>query len=681
MIRLYIGFTELDIPPELQFKQVIETSAFDREKGAKEFSYPIDLPLTDKNRIALGKPENISNSKTPKKFDAKLSVSGFETKVLIYLLSVSDGHNTVSITIVGNYGGYWNDVANKTLRDLYYDGVRIIGAIDSGNERSDFLDRFNSELVRLYYTPCTSASHINDVINGNITTDYVFHQAIDEKLNIPFLHDEQNYLYPEYDQLITTGRNRINAYYYNNAGDKGIIDPVKEYIETTFYHVKKRTNDRYFWVPFFRLHYVIEKCFTELGYSVSGSILSDADFRQIALHNTYAINRCVVNENKVGTDGYAFYIYHHGYLIDPRNHVPDMPITEFLSEVGKAFNLQYKIDYTNKEVVINNYGFNASNFNNIVDITNITKPKPRIQLEQNEAAVKGYHLQFEFDDNNSASSENHIGDINGYTYRGHQPIYASLYNIANPNNEELGYVLAENAYYQYLNAKWNFFGFDFREFKTSENNDLQVVRTKVNPMPSKRFFQLCRMKYPGYLIFQDPNFEVTYDEDMLMPFSAMGMEGKSLLAIQRNPKNVMTAPAEDEYKGAIKTVDATVKHTQPHICNHLGLASVYPGSGAVYPSGNNNIYDGNGDIKTGHYLFWNNTVDVGLYTFFWRQFIDNVFDSIIIEAETKWTISELINIDLHSQLVRYNSQLFICKKAEIMMPLPNYAKLELVKIH
>lgn len=678
MIHLVVNNYTMDLPPGLTLERELETSIFRRNSEAHDFTYPVDLPLTQTNIKALGHPELIAKSSHQRSYDCEITIDGIYAKAVLYIESVSHASQAVRVSISGDYGGFWRDAAKIKVNELELGGIRTVGTINTGATASEFIDPSTTK-CELFYTPCTTADHINDIINGVITdSDYLFYPAVDEAQNLTKIHEKQKYQDESADGVIPDIRSIINPYFYNNSGDKGIIDPVKAYIETTFQSASLVTHDRYFWVPFFRLIFIIRKCFEDLGYSVAGEVFEDDNFSVVTLFNTYAINRCTVTETDTGTDTFKIEVTHAATTIDPRNHVPKWSVTDFLKEVAKPFNLQYKLDYTNREVTIDYIEGLIHGLSGIIDISKDVNPKPEIVFEI--ASTQGIELSWVRDENNGASLEKGVDNLDGLTQRGAVGYYNALSGISTPLDLELAYVQCENAWYQYeaSSSRWYFFGFETRNYKSVEDEGVYSVESKAVPVSMARFNAVARITFPNGTFLSAPT--VTHESDLLMPYAKIGMEGRDLLAIQRFPNAGIGGDAKDAYEGAFTLVTATVPPIAPTLCNYLGV--VYPtqsASALTHPCGSNTIYDAKGNIRQGIKLVWNDYLKDGLYKDYWKSINDLIEGAVVADYEILMDSDFYKDFDPQSTIVKVDGVLFLCDKVNYRFPFPSTGKIRLVR--
>lgn len=679
MIELKVNNLTLDLPPSVVLERKFQTSIVRRNMEAEDYTFEIDLPLTDTNKAALLNPHLLDSNRPFRRLRAELIVDAFYSVVTLLVLEVNHSTELASVSIIGDYGGFWKDAAALKVNELYLDGARSIGS--AGSTSTAILDPLTAPGdVTLHYTDCDTIDHINDVMFGTVVTDYVFYPAVDEVADsIPFLMEKQNYNHEE-DKDRLPLRAILNPVYYNNGSDYGAMDPIKAYIETTYQSDTLKTNDRYFWVPFFKLAYVITKCFEELGYNlIDSDIITDTDFAALTLYNTFSINKCSVSHvyGSGGANKVDIYVKHEAFAIYPRDHVPDMYVTEFLQAVGQTFNLQYHVNYTTREVTIKQLGdFTFSN-TPIIDLTEKALPKPVVSFEDFKAS-NGFNLKFASDPDNGASRENFIDTLDNKNVIATVDDHSDLAGVSSPSQFELVFVKAESAYHQYLDGEWVFHGYSMHDYNTSDTDaDVEEISTKAVPVPSKIYNDLARMQDPKDPLLTDTN--LVYDNDYLLPYSKIGICGRDLLGIQRYKGNNTGGFAGIIYLQRFKTVTKVKPNSFVNLVNWLGTGYLSTTATDALPMGNCAPYDGQGNSKDGLHLYWRNHDDLGLYFEYWEEFTKRVTDQLKVSYDVMWDAEAHQKAKLNDVIIKIGTQHYICDSAVIRMPWPQIANLELIR--
>lgn len=125
-------------------------------------------------------------------------------------------------------------------------------------------------------------------------------------------------------------------------------------------------------VPMYFYHQVLRHCFSELGFNLitSGSIIEDEHFKKIAIVNNYDIKEYWIgygvgigskHDASPGVIDFTNYgdgkgieatlaYYEKDVNIDPKNHLPDCTIKDFILDFMNKFNVQF--EFNGKNVTI-----------------------------------------------------------------------------------------------------------------------------------------------------------------------------------------------------------------------------------------------------------------------------------------------------------------------------------------
>jgi hypothetical protein len=155
----------------------------------------------------------------------------------------------------------------------------------------------------------------------------------------------------------------------------------------------KYTSLRNQFVPMYFAHKVLQHCFSELGFTVEGELFDDEDFLKLILPNTYSILReeVLTVEDLWGTnDELQNLLYSQANTtIDPKNHLPDWSILDFLRDIMLKFNVYFFFD--GKRVVMrgNTLGRPKKNYDSVA---------PQVIGETKKAGGVTVKYKFEADD-------------------------------------------------------------------------------------------------------------------------------------------------------------------------------------------------------------------------------------------------------------------------------------------
>jgi hypothetical protein len=685
MIQIEVNNTILTLPEGTELLRDRESNILDRELKGTDFTYPATLPLTDEVKRALELPHMIASTNTRKDYDANIIIDGlFFSSVKLRLIQVDTGAQSASISLIGDYGSFATVIGDKKLTQLELDGVRTIGVLGSSSTLNWATN------VVLHYQDCDTVAHLNAIADGTIDTDYRFPMCVDNKADLQYVHSNN----PNLDFAAGVNqafRNILNPYWKTDTGVLGYLDPVRQFIEQSLRPnvtapPEITSNERYFWVPMFKLSYVLQHCFTETGYTVSGDIFSHAGFTEKLIYNTFSINKCYFTETLVtGTpDVLNQYVTHDATSIRPWDHMPDMKITDFLVAVGKWFNLVYSIDHTNHHVTVRCLN-NMVPSGNIIDLTNVADPQHVINYEKTEFA-NGYEFSFDKDDNNPTDetldskyiADHLIGTVdNYYPLRAGNPTPPFPFADAG----DLVYVKAENLFYEYGGVEWIWKAHNLGNYKTSDEDDLQKISTKATSLAMYRFGTVA---FSG--TFQsDPlgaNTGSIYEYNMMMPYSNIGVRGQNLLGIHVLPD--FTLPASD-YRGNVFNVMSNTKPMPSCVfVNYLGKAVMIDGVADLYPMASASIYDADGNVagSSDTPCSWNVplTTPKGLYRSFWKGFTDALKDSPQADWNVLMNPYMAANLKPDENFVMIRDLLYLCRRDQTTMPFNRYSKLTLVRV-
>jgi len=649
MIELKINGITLPMPFGMKLSRELETNIFNREAENYDFTFPVDIPLTDDALVALKNPTSLSNTSVNYEYPADMFIDGlFVNRVTVKVLRISNTKRTASISIIGSFGTFARMIGTKKVSELTLGGVRTIGV-----QRPD-LNKFHNRLInnnknaQFLYTPCDSDVHMKDVNAGTIVTDYLFPTCIDTNPNSDLIHSG----------------NEINVLNAWDIVNQKFLDPLyNQILIDTFDQFESRC--RFFWVPFFRLAFVLRKCFEESGFTVTGSLMSDVKFNRILLYNTYSINRTVTSFQLTQLNDNRYTIVHYGTQIDPRNHVPAIPIVDFITEVGKAFNLNFNIDLRTRTVSIDRWVINSVS-DNVIDLTEVADPEPDIVYEDVEVN-QGYEFAYTYDANDSLSGENAKDDIFTMNIYTSVNAYVGL-NGASRNNipgvtgmtiNDMVYVRSENNYYQWDGAAWILYSVNQGKHKTSNNEGCVQITTKCVPMVNGNFSIWTYNITTSNMIAQRQNG----------PVSNCGITGKGLLYI------LDTRDMDDQGKAdeAVGVVDMPPIDLQPHLINWIGTAS-------NYPFATSSCYSITGTLQNVYCLSWWTPDGKGLYPEWWKTFCDRVLNSITTEQKVLFNAYLFNKFNPGQQLIRINQLNYVCRKASIVMPFPAISTLILSRV-
>lgn len=153
-------------------------------------------------------------------------------------------------------------------------------------------------------------------------------------------------------------------------------------------------------VPCYYYHQVLRHCFSEFGYELQGDVFIDSEqFRKKYLLNTYNISKELnfkVVDLFQGTPGHvsdttpdfnpAILVMQDDTEVNPKNHLPDMKISEFLQDFQKHFCCIFR--FRGKKVFIE--------YNELEKVQReISKIHPQVVIDRKEADNKGVRVFYD----------------------------------------------------------------------------------------------------------------------------------------------------------------------------------------------------------------------------------------------------------------------------------------------
>ncbi len=412
----------LDIPEDAAMTIESVAEAFQETEESGEFSLPIDLNWTDNNRRLLNFKERVENfNRAPNSYICTVYDNGFPEFIKAKLTIISragsfayrQGKFTISIS--GARGIYATEIKNKKLADLPL----------GGSITWDILSGINTS---------------RQFAHWHYTTGYSQYPQIRfAPVGFEGFYDQDRYDYNGEFLAKDTVNNIVDKGGGNwEFGRPTSTDPSIPAIAGASEYVDYRT------IPFFRLKFLLEKVFTDMGYSVSGEIFSNADLDNLVVFNNYGIERYTVPGILGNMD-----VNRH---IIPANHVPDMLISDFLKAVlpGLGIFISF-VDDTTVVLVNHNTDINNAAACNMDDVL---VDEFESDFIDGTAAEDGYKIALKADDDDQYYSER-MKDISGYMLISRVNTRAELSAFTSGSGLttiDIVYVAAENMYYAVADA-------------------------------------------------------------------------------------------------------------------------------------------------------------------------------------------------------------------------------------
>lgn len=405
----------IDVNPETVLNMEGLTEIFDEDLSVGEFSVPVEIPWTPLNRRLFGFAERLENfSSSAKFFRCDVYDRNFPELLNAKLTILERSGNfsytkgSFSASISGTRGLYGSTIKGKTLADLQLGG-KISWADDDSR-------MFARKLMMGDFPQYNHIAFAPVVIEGFIQKDRPDYDG--EFLAM----DCVNNVIQNGSSSADWTFGRPNASAPSVAVSPG-TDGYQDY----------RT------VPFFRVKYIIKKCFEEFGFSVSGAFLDNADFDDLFQYN----NR--------GIESYTSSFIDTNRSITPSNHVPDVSISDYLKAYFQWLNV-YPV-FTGATDVRLYYRAGVLVNKTIVSLTKLCA-KTFTSTFQETDNKSGYKLAFQWDGADNYHSDR-VKDITDKTLVATVATRTDLdtLTVGFPlTTDHIAFVVAENLYYQVANA-------------------------------------------------------------------------------------------------------------------------------------------------------------------------------------------------------------------------------------
>ena len=417
MLQIYIissnesGF--LDISPGTSLDIESLSDAFDEDLGFGEFSLPVDLPFTEKNRRLLHFAERISNNiKTKPFFTVNVYDDGFpellNAKMTLLssagILNASTGKFSVSIS--GTKGLFGSLIFNKKLTDLHFEAIT-----------------FTETSSRDFATAVMKGTHpaYGYMAFAPVAIENYFDTSRPDYINEFLALDTVN-------TVVITGSAPDNWEF----GRPQSTNPNLSAVPGTSEFIDFRT------IPFFSFKYVLQKLFNEFGYTASGALISDSTFNDLYVYNTWSIDNLNAATH-VDSNRNIF----------PANHLPGMLISDALKAIfsffkvypvfnGNKVSLKYKTD-----LLVNRLPVSIAKY-----------CSPEFETSFKDDTEDGYTIDYNWDSNDSYYSDR-VKDLKDVTVVATVAKKTDLntLNIGRPfTTDDVALVQAENLYYRVADA-------------------------------------------------------------------------------------------------------------------------------------------------------------------------------------------------------------------------------------
>ena len=277
--------------------------------------------------------------------------------------------------ISNNPNEYMNTIKNKKLKDLVMNGIISIPTVNTGGPSDPAINFQNVEANSItgwmdfkvgYQDPGDDPHYPYDGLSKEYT-HYEIAQTAVHIDNLIFDSPNDYFCFPS--ALCQANENMSNTWI--NFIDSTLANDfrVPTYKKTLTY-LGPTTERQYYKYealknmicPMYYYHQVLKHCFSEFGYNLSDPFVDDEYFKTLTIFNSYDIlNREMVwFGNLFGLDLLNLptandYVWYHELEteINPKNHLPDLLITDFLKDFMLKFNCYFDIKDRDVSIVFN----------------------------------------------------------------------------------------------------------------------------------------------------------------------------------------------------------------------------------------------------------------------------------------------------------------------------------------
>lgn len=458
MLQIYVfgptkkGFLDIDPSTSLSLEAV--TDLFDEDLTSGEFSLPVDIPWTDTNRKILGFAERLENFSSlsggirgAKSYKCIVYENGFAelpaAKFTILSKSGSLAYTAgkFSATISGTKGLFGTQIKNKKLTDLNLGGI-ISFSTESRQFATDVMHGLYPAYNYLVFAPV----------------------AIEE-----FFQTDR----PDYDDEFLA-KDTVNTVVVSGS-------------DWSFKNPAGSTKTSYRTVPFFKMKYIVKKIFEEIGYAVTGEFMTSTDWDDIVIFNQFSL------ENYAPSTGDDF-----NRKLVPKNHVPDMLISDFLKGIFSFFNIY--TSFTGAAQVELNYRKKIFQNRKVLKITELVTDKFTSTFNPDDSDGDGYKLNYTWDENDGFYSDR-VKDLSDKTIIGSVATFGDLETLdigRTLTTDDIAYVEADNMYYEIADStstpkKWDAYAENLDFYQSGDGSNeidipLSTLCTYVELDPDTQLF-------------------------------------------------------------------------------------------------------------------------------------------------------------------------------------------------
>lgn len=360
MIKIEVDGRFLDLPVDARMQSERNTPLLLGDEILGEYTYPLLLPVTENNCRILGFINELGAVKTAK--EVRKPAQLYEWDVLTARGTLVAEY--VSIDLNNPEAGNISAFLLMSISSFYSQADRVLlRNLNLGGDRK--IREFTKHAMSTWY-------------GDSDTFDYVFAPVANKAFNT---EDEDM---GDYD-----GKKEPTSYFMN--GVTYDIDPAGA-AGLQFCNFRYSRTRR---VPFLYLKYLLIKCFEHFGYTISGELLNDPDFKKAFLLNYQSVYWGYIS--KRAPTGWRM-IELPEVELNLTNHVPrDYSVTRFLIAFANFWGITYVFDPLRKHCSL--FPLNKiTQTGRRKDLTACVDPVIKVEFEK-EAKV--YALKIEFDGGDS----------------------------------------------------------------------------------------------------------------------------------------------------------------------------------------------------------------------------------------------------------------------------------------
>lgn len=382
-IDIRINDESLELAPGTKIKMVLQSPLFSSELVQGDYSFPITLPGDSKvNQRLLNFPHIIENADAMVDYDCDVYISKIHfARAVLKILKVST--SGFQVFIVSRAGVFKSKIKDKKLSTL-----ELGGSIT-----------------------CTDGS----VTGAGALQDYIYANDILNKF-----FPDVNFSFPMFlnDGFFDVELGELDEWFVNRP------DPS---VSVPQYLLRVSTN------PFLYLWFILKQICEENGHTISGNAYDDEELRKIIVYNNYRLPPVLfIPPDLVPSE----------ITIDPKNHVPDMLIEDFINAIKTYLFIAVIVDPLNQNLEFKTLKSIITSID-YTDITSIAEPNPTVE----KSTYNGVTLEYNIDDNDRLLSDSE-NKLDGETVLSPVADYAALVALTGVKAADVRFVIDGNQYWK-----------------------------------------------------------------------------------------------------------------------------------------------------------------------------------------------------------------------------------------